>query len=191
MATVARKNAVGSCGQIDMHPRVDARLAFDRRSQRGKQKMVRFNNGTQSKKVATWLRELSELDASGGRLKTKPAHSGAAARIDYLRELIPTSILLHYDHLKSRGKRSVVPVTRGVCGNCHLAFPSGSLPNLRRTSETLNVCVYCGAFVYLAEEEQANGSTKVIPGGRKKIQSKRSAVRRHARIRSRKVRAAA
>jgi predicted nucleic acid-binding Zn-ribbon protein len=176
-----------------VHPRVDARLAFDRRIQRGKQKMVRSKNGTQSKKVATWLRELSELETSAGRLKANPAHSGVAAaeRVNSLRELIPTSILLHYDHLKSRGKRSVAPVTRGVCGSCHLAFPSGSLANLRRTSETLNGCVNCGAFVYLAEEEPANGSTKVIPDGRKKIQSKRGVVRRHARIRSRKVRAAA
>jgi predicted nucleic acid-binding Zn-ribbon protein len=153
-------------------------------------KMVRSKNGTQSKKVATWLRELSELETSAGRLKANPAHSGIAAaeRVNSLRELIPTSILLHYDHLKSRGKRSVAPVTRGVCGSCHLAFPSGSLANLRRTSETLNVCVNCGAFVYLAEEEPANDSANA--GSRQKIQLKRDVARAHPRTRSRKVRAA-
>lgn len=154
--------------------------------------MVRSNNGTQSKKVATWLRELSELETSAGRLKVNPAHSGIAAaeRVNSLRELIPTSILLHYDHLKSRGKRSVAPVTRGVCGSCHLAFPSGNLANLRRTSETLNVCVNCGAFVYLAEEEPANGSGNAVPGSRKKIQLKRDVARTHRRTRPPKVRAA-
>ena len=159
---------------------------------REENKMVRYNNGTQSKKVATWLRELSELETSAGRLKATPAHSGIAAaeQVNSLRELIPTSILLHYDHLKSRGKRSVAPVTRGVCGSCHLAFPSGSLANLRRTSETLNVCVNCGAFVYLAEEEPANGSGNAVPGSRKKIQLKRDIARAHPRTRSRKIRAA-
>jgi hypothetical protein len=152
--------------------------------------MTRFGN--QSKKIACWLRELSELDLNISRSNTSAEGNGAAEeRINVLRRLIPTSMLRHYDHLKSRGKRSVAPITRGVCGSCHLTFPSGVLANLRRTSETLNVCVNCGAFVYLAEEEQAKGFTKVIPGGRKKIQSKGGVVRRHARIRSRKVRAAA
>ena len=153
--------------------------------------MVRSNNGTQSKNVATWLRELSELETSVGHLKSTQAHSGIAAakRVNSLRELIPTSILLHYDHLKSRGKQSVAPVTRGVCGNCHLAFPSGSLANLRRTSETLNVCVNCGAFVYLAEEKPPNGSANAVPVSRKTIRSKQDVARAHPRTRSRKVRA--
>jgi hypothetical protein len=105
--------------------------------------------GTQSKNIATWLRELSGLDAG----RAKPVRGTTAARVNSLRELIPTSILLHYDRLKARGKRSVAPVKRGVCGSCHLAVPSGSLANLRRTTGTLNVCVNCGAFVYFDEEE--------------------------------------
>jgi predicted nucleic acid-binding Zn-ribbon protein len=154
--------------------------------------MVRCKNGAQAKKVATWLRELSEIETSAGRLKANPAHSGTEApeRVNSLRELIPTSILLHYDHLKSRGKRSVAPVTRGVCGSCHLAFPSGVLANLRRTSETLNICINCGAFVYLAEEEPANGSANAVAGSRKKIQLKRDVARAHRRTRPPKVRAA-
>ena len=152
--------------------------------------MVRTKNGTQSKKIATWLRELSELEVPAGRAKAKPASTSVAARVNSLRELIPTSILLHYDHLKSRGKQSVAPVTRGVCGSCHLAFPSGSLANLRRTSETLNVCEYCGAFVYLAEEEPANGSANAVADIRKKIQSKRAGTPVRLRTRARKARAA-
>ena len=59
-------------------------------------------------------------------------------------------------------------VKRGVCGSCHLAFPSGSLASLRRTNEALNVCVNCGAFVYLAEEEPASGSANAVADIRKK-----------------------
>ena len=108
----------------------------------------------QSKKIGAWLRELSDLDFTVGPLNPNaPDRVAALERINSLRELIPTSMLHHYDHLKSRGKRSVAPVRRGVCGSCHLAFPSGSLANLRKMSETLNVCVHCGAFVYLDEQD--------------------------------------
>src|ERR1035437_6603257 len=151
--------------------------------------MTRF--GSQSKKIARWLRELSDLDSNIRRSNTPAAGDGTAAeRINVLRGLIPTSMLRHYDHLKSRGKRSVAPITRGVCGRCHLAFPSGVLANLRRTSETLNVCINCGAFVYLAEEEPTHGGTKVAPRSPKKIHLKRGDVRRPSRRRPRKVRCA-
>jgi predicted nucleic acid-binding Zn-ribbon protein len=137
--------------------------------------MKRFGN--QSKKIARWLRELSDLDLSI-RSSTPGAGDGTIAeRINVLRGLIPTSMLRHYDHLKSRGKRSVAPVTRGVCGSCHLAFPSGVLANLRRMRETLNVCINCGAFVYVAEEELTNGRIGAVAHSPKKIQSKRGNAR--------------
>lgn len=151
--------------------------------------MTRF--GSQSKKIARWLRELSDLDSNIRRSNIPAGGSGTAAeRINVLRRLIPTSMLRHYDHLKSRGKRSVAPITRGVCGSCHLAFPSGVLANLRRTSETLNVCINCGAFVYLAEEEPTNASTNVAPRSPKKIHLKRGDVRRPSRRRPQKLRCA-
>jgi predicted nucleic acid-binding Zn-ribbon protein len=125
--------------------------------------MKRFGN--QSTKIARWLRELSDLDLNS-RSRTPETRDGAIAeRINVLKELIPTSMLRHYDHLKSRGKQSVAPITRGVCGSCHLAFPSGVLANLRRTSETLNVCINCGAFVYL--DEQGDNSQVANAGDRR------------------------
>lgn len=130
--------------------------------------MKRFGN--QSKKIARWLRELSELDRNSHSRTAQTRDGATAERITALRELIPTSMLRHYDHLKSRGKRSVAPIIRGVCGSCHLAFPSGVLANLRRTKEMLNVCINCGAFVYLDEEELTNGTVSPSP---KKIQAKR------------------
>ena len=143
--------------------------------------MKRF--GTQSKKIAKWLRELSELELNIRSSATAEENGITPERIIALRRLIPTSMLQHYDHLKSRGKRSVAPITRGVCGSCHLAFPSGVLMSLRRTSEMLNVCVNCGAFVYLTEEEFVNGSEHV---GReaKRVQSNRGSKQTAGRKRS-------
>lgn len=137
--------------------------------------MKRFGN--QSKKIALWLRELSDLDLNIRSSTPGTGDATIAERINVLRGLIPTSMLRHYDHLKSRGKRSVAPVTRGVCGSCHLAFPSGVLANLRRMRETLNVCINCGAFVYVAEEEVTNGSIGAVARSPKKIQSKRGNAR--------------
>jgi len=133
--------------------------------------MKRFGN--QSKKIARWLRELSDLDLNRRSGTPETGNGAIAERINVLRERIPTSMLRHYDHLKSRGKRSVAPVIRGVCGSCHLAFPSGVLANLRRTRETLNVCINCGAFVYLVEQEVTNGRVGAVARSPKKIRSKR------------------
>jgi hypothetical protein len=148
--------------------------------------MTRFGN--QSKKIARWLRELSDLDLNIRSNTPVDGNGAAAERINVLRGLIPTSMLRHYDHLRSRGKRSVAPITRGVCGSCHLAFPSGVLANLRRTSETLNVCINCGAFVYLDEHgdssQVANASDRP---GRKAALTRGSAPRRSI-AKSRKVR---
>ena len=143
----------------------------------------------QSKKIGAWLRELSELDFTVGPLNTNTSDRGAAVeRINSLRELIPTSMLRHYDHLKSRGKRSVAPVRRGICGSCHLAFPSGSLANLRKMSETVNVCVHCGAFVYL--DEQGDDSQVVNASDRRGRDAalNRGSARRRSVPKSRKVR---
>jgi len=127
---------------------------------------------------------------SSNGIQSRPAQTSAAARVNSLRELIPTSILRHYDHLKTRGKRSVAAARRGVFGSCHLAFPSGSLASLRRTNETLNVCVNCGAFVYLAEEEPVNGAANAVADIRKKGPSKRAVAPVRPRTRARKAHAA-
>ena len=149
--------------------------------------MTRFGN--QSKKIARWLRELSDLDFNIRRSNTSAAGNGAAVeRINVLRGLIPTSMLRHYDHYKSRGKRSVAPITRGVCGSCHLAFPLGVLANLRRTSETLNVCINCGAFVYLDEQAADSQVANSADRRRKSVPPNHDSVRRRSVLKSRKIR---
>lgn len=142
----------------------------------------------QSKKIGAWLRELSDLDLNI-RSNTPGAGNGTTAeRINVLRGLIPTSMLRHYDHLKSRGKRSVAPVRRGVCGSCHLAFPSGSLANLRKLSETLNVCVNCGAFVYLDEQDDDGQAANASDKRGRNAALNRGSARRRSVPKSRKVR---
>ena len=148
--------------------------------------MTRF--GKQSKKIARWLRELSDLDFNIRRSNTSAAgNGGVVERINVLRGLIPTSMLRHYDHFKSRGKRSVAPITRGVCGSCHLAFPSGVLGNLRRTSETLNVCINCGAFVYLDEQDADSQVAKSSGRRRKNVALNHDSARRRSVPRYQKV----
>src|SRR6266436_3374756 len=149
--------------------------------------MTRFGN--QSKKIARWLRELSDLDFNICRSNTSAGGNEAAAqRINVLRALIPTSMLRHYDHFKSRGKRSVAPITRGVCGSCHLAFPTGVLANLRRTSKTLNVCINCGVFVYLDEQDGDSQVANSADRRRKSVPLNHDSVRGHSVLKSRKIR---
>src|SRR5260370_1034556 len=146
--------------------------------------MKRFGN--QSKKIGRWLRELSDLELNRRSGTPETGNGAIAERINVLRELIPTSMLRHYDHLKSRGKRSVAPITRGVCGSCHLAFPTGALANLRRTSETLNVCIHCGAFVYLDEQDADRQGAKPSDRRRKNVALNHDSARRRSVPKSRK-----
>ena len=148
--------------------------------------MKRFGN--QSKKIAGWLRELSDLDSKHGSRSPGTGNGATSERISVLRGLIPTSMLRHYDHMKSRGKRSVALITRGVCGSCHLAFPSGVLATLRRTRETLNVCVNCGAFVYLDEQDGQNQGVKSSESRGKNTALDHDSGRRRPVAKSRKLR---
>jgi predicted nucleic acid-binding Zn-ribbon protein len=162
-------------------------MTYERRGARAAN-MTR-GRSNQSKKIDAWLRELSELDVAVGPLNPNaPDREAALERINSLREIIPTSMLHHYDHLKSRGKRSVAPVRRGVCGSCHLAFPSGSLGDLRKKSETLNVCVNCGAFVYLDEQDDDSQVANSSDRRRKNAAANRNSARRRSVPKSRKVR---
>jgi len=123
----------------------------------------------QSENIQSWLRQLAELDSAMRRLnENSPEIAGIPQRIEAIRALIPTSMLAHYDHLKSRGKRSVAAVGHGFCGSCHLAIPRGRVAELRRSPEALHVCDNCGAFIYMSEEELAEAPKAHTSGGSKK-----------------------
>jgi predicted nucleic acid-binding Zn-ribbon protein len=107
----------------------------------------------QAQNIIPRLRQLSRLEQA-----KRPRHGSAkpdpsiAAEIESLRDLLPTSILVHHDSFKLRGKRSIAAVSRGICGACHLALPRGRVADLRPEPADLNVCDHCGVFIYLAEE---------------------------------------
>ena len=137
----------------------------------------------QAQNIIPRLRQLAELEKVQRQLKKNSGAIGSrTAEIESLRALLPTSILSHHDALVARGKISVAPVTRGICGACHLAIPRGHLGQLRRIADDLSVCDHCGVFIYLAEEDQTTLADlpKAIAGGSKKIaRAKRVPQRAH------------
>jgi predicted nucleic acid-binding Zn-ribbon protein len=102
------------------------------------------------------LRDIKELHRLEGRVQTpgtERLHDKATfAEIQELRKRIPTSILGHYDRLRLRGKESVAPVRRDVCGACHLQIPRGVVLHLQG-SHDMGICDHCSAFIYVPETE--------------------------------------
>lgn len=72
--------------------------------------------------------------------------------IERLRNLAPAPVLAHFDRLVSRGKHSVALVRHGVCGECHLRIPSGTLASLVAPRD-LHLCDSCGCYLLLPVEE--------------------------------------
>jgi predicted nucleic acid-binding Zn-ribbon protein len=99
------------------------------------------------------LKRLIELEkALSGQKKHGASGDPLRTEINSIRDLLPTAILRHHDSRTLRGKKSLAPVTGGVCGACHLAIPSGRLADLRKIHNDLNVCDHCNVFIYLEEE---------------------------------------
>ncbi|MEO8204578.1 MAG: hypothetical protein ABI615_00250 [Chthoniobacterales bacterium] len=136
--------------------------------------------------IIPWLRQLSELESKKLKLpKNIPPFADVSRQIESVRAMIPTAILSHHDRIRSRGKPSVAPVTRGHCGACHLVLSRGRLVDLQRNAGALNICDHCGVFIYLVEGEQtdlpiqpppevlsARGKTKRLPRTAQRAASK-------------------
>jgi len=100
------------------------------------------------------LRKVVQFDAELRKLSTDTEeYREMRDKIEFLRAPLPTSILIHYDGRKARGKLSIATVRRGVCGACHLSIPTSRLADLRHKRGELNVCDNCGVFIYLSEDE--------------------------------------
>ena len=136
------------------------------------------NQMEQSQNVLQWLKELTQLETEKSRLtKAKTALGDLPQKMEAVRNLLPTSILSYHDALKARGRRSIAPVRRGVCGGCHLAVPRGTALDLRRSNGQLTVCNNCGVFIYLAEEEQ---QPVVVATTEKAVKTRKKAVKKVA-----------
>jgi predicted nucleic acid-binding Zn-ribbon protein len=124
-----------------------------------------MNLKNQPRDLVALLKCLGELDSAKHSLGDQPAHLNKLKReIETVRERLPTSLLIHYDLRRSRGKPAIVAVRGSVCGGCHLTLPSGRAAALRRGDASVQVCDHCGAFLYpgdsQTESKPDTGATK-------------------------------
>ncbi len=73
-------------------------------------------------------------------------------QFEKLRAQIPATVLERFDRWVGRGKRAVAIVRNGVCCECHLRLPSGTLAALAYTTE-IHSCDNCTRILYLPEDE--------------------------------------
>jgi len=99
-------------------------------------------------RVTDSLKRLCDLEREKGPLSTALTRLEKQHEISRLRSIIPAFILGHHDRKIQMGKASIVAVVNGVCSACHLSLPSGHAARLR-SSQDLEVCDNCGAFIYL------------------------------------------
>jgi predicted nucleic acid-binding Zn-ribbon protein len=69
-----------------------------------------------------------------------------------LREKVPPPILAHYLRLVQNGQNGVAVVRNGICGECHIRVPSGTLSALAKPAD-LHVCESCGCYLLLPLDE--------------------------------------
>src|SRR5438034_7949177 len=76
--------------------------------------------------------------------------TGAARELSMgkLRQAIPTKILSHFDRMRARNKKGVAMVRQGVCTECHMRLPIGTLVDLLHEEEVRR-CDNCGRYLYL------------------------------------------
>jgi predicted nucleic acid-binding Zn-ribbon protein len=125
--------------------------------------------GPMRKCMATLL-ALQTLELGGRK-------TGKDAERTRLRAEIPEPILGHFDRLLARGKKGVSVIRSGVCTECHLRVPVGTLVTLARGVD-IQLCGNCGRYLHLPDDE--------LPGlktGEKPAPPKSAAVRRPRRRR--------
>ncbi len=83
------------------------------------------------------------------------------AEIETLRTKIPEPILGHYDRLIARGKKGVALVNHGVCSECHMRVPIGTLVTLAH-GQDVQLCGNCGRYLCLPAGEPVAGSSAPV-----------------------------
>jgi hypothetical protein len=99
------------------------------------------------KTVVASLYELQKIE-----LLSPGDASGTNVAADRLRERISPDFLSVYERYRVRGRKAVAVVREGVCGECHLRIPLGTLVDLMHGDEVMR-CGNCGRFLYLPEED--------------------------------------
>jgi hypothetical protein len=104
-----------------------------------------------------------------------PKTEEGRANMEKIREQIPSPILAHYGRLALRGKKGVAIARNGVCSECHLRIPSGTLAALAYDND-VHLCDNCGRYLYLPENEplglgESKPATKPLPSTRQRSSS--------------------
>ena len=76
-----------------------------------------------------------------------------AVQIHTLRQGIPAHLLVHYDRLRTRGKKGVAVVRNGVCTGCHLRVATG-VHNALLLGQGAIACGNCGSYLYLPPKQE-------------------------------------
>jgi predicted nucleic acid-binding Zn-ribbon protein len=98
------------------------------------------------------LLALQDLELS--TKKSKPEAERAR-----LRAKVPEPILAHFDRLVARGKKAVALVRQGVCAECHIRVPVGTLVTLAHNMD-IQICGNCGRYLHLPEGESIGAAPK-------------------------------
>ncbi len=98
------------------------------------------------KTVVSSLYELQKIE-----LLPNNNSSESNAAVDRLRNKISPDLLNVYERYRVRGRKAVAVVRNGVCGECHLRIPMGTLVDLMHGDEVMR-CGNCGRFLYLPED---------------------------------------
>jgi predicted nucleic acid-binding Zn-ribbon protein len=117
------------------------------------------------------------------RLKNRtltPEHEKEIAR---LCSDVPALVLQKFDRFVTRGKKGVAMVRNGVCNECHIRLPTGTLADLAYTTE-LHYCDNCGRVLYQPQGEPPGVATDV-----RKSSAPAPAVLKPAKTRKTRVRA--
>ena len=85
-------------------------------------------------------------------LPASPSSPERQARIAELRKLVPAPVLTHFDRLVTRGRKGVALVRHGVCTECHIRVPVGTLASLI-TPHDVYLCDSCSCYLLLPSEE--------------------------------------
>jgi len=70
------------------------------------------------------------------------------ARIEELKQELPTPVRNRLEKFAQGVGRPVVPVINGICYGCFTAVPTADMSSLSR-NDRVNHCVNCGRFLYV------------------------------------------
>src|SRR5690349_2328991 len=78
-----------------------------------------------------------------------------------MRGKIPPPILAHYDRLRARGKKGLVPVVNQVCTACHMRLTHAVIMTLKHEQD-IQLCDSCGRYLYLPDVPAVAGETPIV-----------------------------